>query len=523
MPRGSRRQIVANSLLAGGTVTFLLIGVFSVGADDSATEPVTRNVSVTRGVIQSSVSASGNIKAADDLSLSFQGNGQVTAIYVSVGDRVAAGKVLAQLDDRTQRASLSSAQASLTSANEKLAQSDRVLTDQEVAQNDAGAAAAQVQVDSAQTALTNAQNVATVNAVSLQTAVNQAQVNYDTCIADPPAAGCVTQENALQNAQNSQTSGLARDQQTLDQSQNSLNQALASQQTTLINNAAKAQPPKPGDRAAAVASIASAQSSVVSATKALEDTKLVAPSAGTVSAINGEVGTSSSGSGGSSGTSTGSTGGTTGGGTSGSTSSSSSTTSSGFITLTNLDSLQLVAGFSESDVAKVKVGQPAVVTFDALGGAKVSGSVQAIATTSTVVSNVVTYDVKVLLTQRNAEVKVGMTASVEVIIEQRDNVLRVPTAAVTGRGSTGTVTVAGKDGKKDRQVQVTVGLRGDDAVEITSGLEADEQVVITSTTGAAGGAGGFTFPGGGGGGLGGGGGIIPGGGGGIIPGGGGGR
>jgi macrolide-specific efflux system membrane fusion protein len=137
------------------------------------------------------------------------------------------------------------------------------------------------------------------------------------------------------------------------------------------------------------------------------------------------------------------------------------------------------------------------VTFDALDGAEVSGTVEEVATNSTVVSNVVTYDITVALTQTEPGIKAGMTASVEVITAEVDDALHVPTAAVSGQGDTGTVTVVKKGGRQET-VTVAVGLRGDDSVQIKSGLHVGQEVVVTSIT-SGGGGGDPQLPGGGGG------------------------
>jgi macrolide-specific efflux system membrane fusion protein len=171
--------------------------------------------------------------------------------------------------------------------------------------------------------------------------------------------------------------------------------------------------------------------------------------------------------------------------------------------------LQVTAGFSESDAVKVKVGQPAVVTFSALPSVSANARVVAIALTSTVVSNVVTYDVTVDFDGRVGSVKPGMTASVAVTTAEADNVLTLPASAVPTSGTTGTVQVQQANGKIVSKT-IGIGLRGDNSVQITSGLAAGDKVVTTVASIASGsgtglGTGtGARFGGGGLGGLGGG-------------------
>lgn len=251
-----------------------------------------------------------------------------------------------------------------------------------------------------------------------------------------------------------------------------------------------------------------AKTSYDSAKRSLDGTELRAPFSGTVVAVNGSVGGSSSGSSssGSSG-STGSsgTGGTGGGGASSSSSSSSASSSSGggFITLADTGKLQVKGAFTESDVAKVRKGQQATVTFDAMQGTRATGKVSQIDQTSTTSNNVVQYGVTVSLTDPPAGLRIGATATVQVITASAQNVLYVPTAAVRTAGGQSTVTVL-SDGKQVPK-RVQTGVEGDQGTEITSGLNEGDQVVIASTSGGTGG--GFPtgrFPGLGGAGAGGG-------------------
>jgi macrolide-specific efflux system membrane fusion protein len=142
--------------------------------------------------------------------------------------------------------------------------------------------------------------------------------------------------------------------------------------------------------------------------------------------------------------------------------------------------LSVKAGFAETDAAKLKVGQPAVISFSALPNAQASGVVTEVDANSTLVSNVVTYYATVSITKVPTGVKPGMTASVTVTINRRDGVLTLPSAAVRGAGSTGTVTV--ENGKQQSTVTVGVGVRGDTLTEITAGLTAGETVVLPSST-----------------------------------------
>jgi membrane fusion protein, macrolide-specific efflux system len=122
----------------------------------------------------------------------------------------------------------------------------------------------------------------------------------------------------------------------------------------------------------------------------------------------------------------------------------------------------------------------------------------AIDTTGTTSSGVVQYTVTLALDRTVAGLKPGMSANATVTTAERDNVLNVPNAAVTGAGSNATVKVLTNN--VQRTVNVVAGLKGDSTTEVESGLTAGQQVVTSSgvaavtgsgTTGTAGAARGF--------------------------------
>ena len=127
--------------------------------------------------------------------------------------------------------------------------------------------------------------------------------------------------------------------------------------------------------------------------------------------------------------------------------------------------MQLVAGFAETDTAKLRVGQAATVTIDALPTTELAAHIVAIDGTSTSSSGVVTYNVTFALDRTEAGLKPGMTGNVDVVIGEADNVLHVPTAAVRGSGANATVTVLQKDGQQ-ASVPVVAGLQGDSSTAI---------------------------------------------------------
>jgi multidrug efflux pump subunit AcrA (membrane-fusion protein) len=139
----------------------------------------------------------------------------------------------------------------------------------------------------------------------------------------------------------------------------------------------------------------------------------------------------------------------------------------------------MTVAFSESDISKVKVGQPATVTLDALSGVELGAHVTSISTLGTTSSSVVSYNATLKLDQHNSLVKPGMSASASVVTGQASGI-NLPTSAVTGTsGSVSHVTVLTNG--KEVSTPVVVGLVGDSRTQIASGLHSGQQVVVTVT------------------------------------------
>jgi HlyD family secretion protein len=512
----------ARTLVPTGTLAVAVIGVAVLAANSiyssASAKTVVRMATVQRGSVQSTVTATGNVAAATSLSLNFQNGGVVTSIAVKAGDQVAPGQELARVDNAQTQASLASAQAALNAAQANLASVQQPVTPAIAAQNQAALVSSQQQVTSAQTSLSDSEQSASVDAVGLQNTVNQAEAQrtrdlnqqHTDCVVTPNPALCTQDsaavskdDDAVTNALQQQTSGRLKDQQSIHQAQNGLASAEAGLASTQANNNAKAVP-TPAAIASAQSQVAQAQAGLLTAQKNEADTTLKAPAVATVVAVNGVVGQTVSG-GGTSGSSSSSGSSSA---SSGASSSSSSGSSSAFVALTDLSALQVVAGFAEADAGRIQVGQPATVSLNALPTQQVSGQVTDVAVTSTVVSNVVTYNVTVSLTSPPSGVKPGMTANVGVVVVRHDNVLHVPTADVSTRGGVSTVTVL-QNGKQVTQV-VTVGLVGDQSTEISGNITEGETLVeptVTISTSTGGTTGTTSRVGGGIGGGGGGGGF----------------
>lgn len=149
---------------------------------------------------------------------------------------------------------------------------------------------------------------------------------------------------------------------------------------------------------------------------------------------------------------------------------------------------------NEVAAAKVKIGDKATLTFDALDAFTQTGTVADIDTVGTVSQGVVSYAVKIILDSQDEQVKLGMSTSAVIITRKAENVLSVPNSAVRTRGDIRYVEVfdipleVASDGQGalsptlpiERLVEV--GLSDEVNTEILSGVKEGSQIVILTIT-----------------------------------------
>ncbi|MCC6568392.1 MAG: efflux RND transporter periplasmic adaptor subunit [Anaerolineales bacterium] len=98
--------------------------------------------------------------------------------------------------------------------------------------------------------------------------------------------------------------------------------------------------------------------------------------------------------------------------------------------LDDLTSLFVDVEVSEVDINSVEVGQPAALSFDAILGKDYHGEVVEVAKAGTNVNGVVNFKVTIELTDADADVKPGMTAAVNITVEEINDVILIPNRAV---------------------------------------------------------------------------------------------
>ena len=143
------------------------------------------------------------------------------------------------------------------------------------------------------------------------------------------------------------------------------------------------------------------------------------------------------------------------------------------VTIINNDTLFIEVNIEEAEINKIKVGQKAYTTFDALDGLKLEGEISFISLTSKTSNNgIVTYLVRVIITNTGeAQIREGMTAFVDFVTAEARNVLIAPVNAVSNVGGKPSVQLTSGE-----WVEVITGFTDGKYVEIISGLNEGDKI-----------------------------------------------
>ncbi|MBA4311536.1 MAG: efflux RND transporter periplasmic adaptor subunit [Chlorobiaceae bacterium] len=101
-----------------------------------------------------------------------------------------------------------------------------------------------------------------------------------------------------------------------------------------------------------------------------------------------------------------------------------------FTIANDLKQMQVEASVDEADIGQIKEDQVATFTVDAYPGEEFEGEVTQVRLSPVTVQNVVTYTVIIHVPNADLKLRPGMTATVSILIDKRENVLRVPTLAI---------------------------------------------------------------------------------------------
>jgi membrane fusion protein (multidrug efflux system) len=140
----------------------------------------------------------------------------------------------------------------------------------------------------------------------------------------------------------------------------------------------------------------------------------------------------------------------------------------------DLETLMLRVNVPERELAKLSVGQPAELSFDAVPGQVFQGQIALIS--PSIDPATATFAVRIRVTETGGLLRPGMFARVAIVYERKPDALQIPrTALLDGDGPPKVFVV--KDGKATERA-VKLGLSNGAWIEVTEGLKDGEQVVV---------------------------------------------
>ncbi len=193
--------------------------------------------------------------------------------------------------------------------------------------------------------------------------------------------------------------------------------------------------------------IRQAEISLSSSQTDLANSKIYAPFDGVVSSVTGQIGASVGG--------------------------------SSILTLIADGSVKIPVQVDETEIAKVKVGQRAEVTLDALPDESFAGKVTAVSPKATVQQNIAVFYATVTVDNPELKLRPGMTSEVEIIAQEYQNVVVIPKRAVQTVRNRTYVNLQKRDGKEEL-ARVTIAAEDGTNVVIDSGLSPRDRVILTT-------------------------------------------
>lgn len=421
---------------------------------------VARSAQVQRGSMIVAVTAAGRIEPAARVGLSFEAPGRVGEVLVEEGERVERDQPLARLIADQLELDVSQSRAALAAAESQLAQLRAGPRLEEIEQARADLQAVEAQLNAAvanRNQLTSGPTDAEIAAAKAQvvqanTEMEIAQDTYDLIKEDGTEKEhanydlYVAKENlaAAQARLDDVLSGAGRAERRAAES----NVAAAEAQ----RDAAEAQlerllaGPSEEDIAESQAQVEQSKIALRLAEHALERATLRAPFEGIVTEINMVPG-------------------------------ETPPAQQAPLLLVDTSGFHMTVAVDELDVSQLSRGQEVNVTIEALADTEINGMVSTISPVATDETGVVAYDVDIQLDATEPRLRADMSANATIIVENLDDVLKVPSWAVRIDRDTGMTYVHRRTGDRIERVDVALGARQDGVVQVVSGLSEGDEVV----------------------------------------------
>ena len=408
-----------------------------------------QTITVSQGSLTSTVGATGTVRPDQTALLKWSTTGNIDQVSMQVGQMITTGQTLATLVQSSVSQNIILAQSDLINAQRQLddLQNSHTASRQALQNLNSSQAAvytaqhALVRFD--QQAYKDDLDRAQEDVVDKQADLEKAQKDFDPYKdRDPSNSTRITYEQRLIDAQIAYDEAVRKvdllelELQTAQANLDAVNAALADAQRAYDR---VKDGPNPDD-------ITILQTRIAAAHATLSMSKLTAPFAGTITEVNIKPGDQIN-------------------------------PSSIAFRLDNLDRLLVEVQVSEVDINSIQVGQPVNLSFDAILDKQYKGLVSQVAPVGDIVQGVVEFNVTVELSDADQLVKPGMTAAVNIVIEQIMDALLVPNRAV--RVVDGQRVVYILSNGQLQQVKVTLGASSDNQSQVIDGdLQVGDQIVL---------------------------------------------
>src|SRR5215207_5118924 len=392
-------------------------GVWYWGDGANAAEYMTTKIE--RGNLRNTVTATGTLQAVTTVQVGSQASGTISALYADFNSTVKKGQLLAQLDPSVAQAQVQQARANLAQAQAQVQQARSAVGQSQagVAQSRAGIPDARAKAAAAGSATLNQQ--AGVTAAEANVAVLKAQLDDARSVLNQEQSllqsGVISQREFL-TAQTSYRTAEARYNQAVAQlrmaqlSAQSASSAGQAQAAAQIEQAQAQAQQSQGSVAGAQAQVQNAGAQVEQARAALQlaeinlrHTTITSPIDGVVVSRDVNVGQ---------------------------TVAASLSAPTLFTIAQDLTQMQVIANIDQADIGLVEQAKSVSFTVDAFPGQEFKGSIQQMRLNPQNVQNVVTYNVVIDVSNPEQKLKPGMTANLEITIDERRDVLKVPNSAL---------------------------------------------------------------------------------------------
>src|ERR1700741_5376914 len=389
---GEKRYIIAFAAM----VLVVAAGFVFHSQQTSATTYLTAKVE--RGNLRNTVTATGTLQAVTTVQVGSQASGTISALYADFNSKVKKGQVVTQLDPSQMKAQVDQARANLEQAKASLANARAAVTDAQaknlaakstVQNNQAGVSGAEANVavlkaqqDDALSLLKQQESLLKSGVIA-QRDYDVAQTTYKT--AEARYNQDVAQLNqAKLTEQSASSAGIAQSQATVEQSQAQVQQSQAQVQQ-------------------AAAQVQQAQAALSLAEVNLSHTTITSPIDGIVVSRDVNVGQ---------------------------TVAASLAAPTLFTIANDLTQMQVIANIDQADIGLVEQAKSVKFSVDAFPGKDFDGKIEEMRLNPVNVQNVVTYNVVIDVANPEQKLKPGMTANLTITIDERNNVLKVPNAAL---------------------------------------------------------------------------------------------